>query len=454
MKKLRLSKGLNIPIRGGSDQVFDDLPKPKMVAVSFDPFHAVTFQLLVKEGDHVKIGQPIAKVKKTEGKFFVATGSGIIKEIVRGHKRRLINVIIELDENEDHYPVKLLDITESDKDTIINYMMANGLFPHIRQRPFDTLASSQVLPRDIFIKGLELAPFRPSTNLIVKGHEEDLQVGVSTLAKLTTGHVYMSIDQNQASSHIKQLQDCQLIDVSGPYPATNHSVVIHNTAPIRSIDDIVWTLNMHDVITIGHHIRTGRYLTDKVIALAGEGIIADRRGITRGRVGQPVSELIANRTQSQDLRFISGDLLTGSNVGANGFLNFYDHVISVIPEMVDREFLHFFRLGGSKYSFSKSYFSGHKSPPSEGYSFTTSMHGEERAFVDSSQYEKVMPMAVPTMHLMKAIIGKDYDLAEELGLLEVTAEDFALATFVCPSKIEMCSLVDQGLKDYSKEMFG
>lgn len=454
MIKLQLSKGLNVPIKGAPVEILDDLPKPKTVAVSFDPFHAVTFRLLVKEGDRVKTGQPIAKVKKTEGKFFVATGSGIVKEIIRGNKRRLLNVVIELDDQEEHEVIEPLGLDVSDKKVIRDYLMANGLFPHIRQRPFDTIASAHAEPRDIFIKGWELAPFRPSTNLIVKGHEEDLQAGISTLAKLTTGKVYLSVNSDQASNALLSAKECELIDVKGPYPATNHSVVIHHIAPVLSGEDIVWTLNMHDVITIGHHVRTGRYLTDKMIAIGGEGVISERRGITRGRVGHPLSEMIANRTQAQDLRFISGDPMTGSDVGANGYLNFYDHTISVLPEMTHREFLHFFRLGGSKYSFSKSYLSGHTTSPQEGFSFTTSLHGEERSFVDSSQYEKVMPMTIPTMHLMKAIIGKDYDLAEELGLLEVTAEDFALATFVCPSKIEMCHLVDQGLKDYSKEMFG
>ena len=124
----------------------------------------------------------------------------------------------------------------------------------------------------------------------------------------------------------------------------------------------------------------------------------------------------------------------------------------MVPENVSREFLHFFGLGVDKFSESRAYFSGHLSHSEREYDFTTSLHGEPRPFVVSSPYAQVMPMNIPTMQLVKSVMAEDYDLAEELGLLEVDPEDFALPTFVCPSKIEMVDIIKQGIRDYSIQM--
>ena len=62
-----------------------------------------------------------------------------------------------------------------------------------------------------------------------------------------------------------------------------------------------------------------------------------------------------------------------------------------------------------------------------------------------------MPMRIPTMHLVRAVQAEDFDLAEELGLLEIDAEDFALPTFICPSKVEMSDIIKRGLQLHAKE---
>lgn len=142
----------------------------------------------------------------------------------------------------------------------------------------------------------------------------------------------------------------------------------------------------------------------------------------------------------------------GKKVTPEDFLGFGDTVFTVIPENTEREFLHFMGLGYDKYSFSKAYLSGHLDNKKREYSFTTNQHGEHRPFIDSTLYDKVMPLNVPTMLLVKAVMAEDFEVAETLGLLEVDSEDFALPTFVCPSKMEMTEIIKTGLKQYAKEV--
>ncbi len=206
------------------------------------------------------------------------------------------------------------------------------------------------------------------------------------------------------------------------------------------------------VLTVGKLVSEGKYFIERVVSLAGNGILEGRREFVRIREGFPISDLISNRITDQALRLISGDPLTGIPVESTDFLGFHHSALSVIPENVERQPFHFFRLGFDKYTATRTYASGHVKPPVQGYPFTTNQHGEERPFIDTGIYNKVMPLHIPTVHLIKAILAEDFELAEKLGLLEVAPEDFALSTFICPSKIEMVDIVKQGLHRYSREM--
>ena len=83
--------------------------------------------------------------------------------------------------------------------------------------------------------------------------------------------------------------------------------------------------------------------------------------------------------------------------------------------------------------------------PKKKYAIDTNTHGEERAFVVSGQYEKVLPMNIMPVQLLKAIMAKDIERMEALGIYEVAEEDLALCEFVCSSKIDVQKIVREGL---------
>lgn len=445
-----VKKGCDIPLKGTPAGPVQNLLKPKQISLNLDPFEMIRFKLLVKPGDSVKIGEPLVENKSIPGQFFVSPASGTIAEIRRGLKRRLLDIVIDLDSEENYFEHPLIN-ERSSREEILDFFMRSGLFPHIRMRPFDLIASPKFLPRAIFVRAIETLPFTPAAEMQVEGHDAYFQAGLDVLSKLSE-KVHLVFSEGSSSQAFIDAKGVDKHTIRGPHPAGSSSLHIHLIAPIKSPEDYVWTLSTVDVITVGKMAREGRYFTDRIFGIGGEGIATGKTGYFKGRMGYPLSKLLEGRTISSPCRLISGDPLTGNEAHKEDFIGFYQTVFSSIPENFTREAFHFLRPGLKKYTATRAYASGHRKPPEEGFSFTTNQHGEERPFIDGAVYDRVMPMRIPTMHLVKAILSEDFDLAVQLGLLEVTGDDFALPTFICPSKIEMIQIVNEGLHRYSKEM--
>ncbi len=452
MVHIKVTRGLDIPIAGKPSGSIQNLIAPQQVALNLACFEDIKFKVFIKQGDEVCIGQPLAEDKNCPGRMFVSPAGGVIKEIRRGLKRRLLAIVIDVAKEEKEVSLNPINIKMASKEEILERLKVLGLFAHIRSRPFNGLANPHVMPRSIFVKALESAPFAPDCERQVSGKEREFQAGLEALSKLIQGKVHLVYREGTSCKAFSEALFVEKHTAEGPHPVANSSVHIHYIDPIQKVEDVVWTLTAHDVVCIGYALLHGKYLVEKLISIAGNGIVEGKRGFFKGRAGYPIGGLVAGRNDKGHLRLISGDVLTGTIVQMDDFLGFYDTVFSVIPENVEREFLHFFRLGIGKYSASKAYFSGFIDPSKQEFDFTTNQHGENRAFIDASVYERVMPMQIPTMHLVKAVLAEDFELAEELGLLEVDSEDFALPTFVCPSKVEMMEIVREGLRRYAKEV--
>jgi Na+-transporting NADH:ubiquinone oxidoreductase subunit A len=461
MAHIKITKGLDIPIKGKPHgKVSALIPSgsasqavPDQVALNLVPFENTKFKLLAAAGDVVKIGQPLAEDKTFPGRMFCSPGGGIIKEVRRGFRRSLVDIVIDVAKHEEFQEFPKINIEHASRLEIIDSLKAGGVFAFIRSRPFNKLADPEASPRNIFVKAIESAPFVPPAEMQVAGYEKEFQEGLIALAKLTDGKVHLVYDKATTCKAFTNATHVEKHIAEGPHPIGTHSLHIQSIDPVRSQDDVIWTLNAHDVVRIGVLLTQGRYLTERVISIAGPGVLPDRAGYFKVREGLPVHSLISGRLHPDgDLRFVSGDPLMGKKVNQEDFLGFYHYAFSVIPENDQREFLHFFRLGVDKYSFSKAYVSGHLNNSHREYDFTTNQHGEHRAFVDSTLYDQVMPLPIPTMLLVKAVMAEDFELAERLGLLEVDSEDFALPTFVCPSKMEMTDIIKTGLEQFANEV--
>lgn len=449
--KIVVKKGIDVPIEGKPEGFPQSLPAPRQIALNLDPFDKTRFKLHAKVGDHVKIGQPLLESKSVPGQMFVSPAAGLVSEIRRGEQRRLLDIVIDVDSTEKYEEIGKIGESASAEEMIAHFMKG-GIFPHIRMRPFDRVADPQFKPRAIFVRAVESLPFLPPAEMQVEGHEAYFQAGLNALAKLNFGKVHLVYREDSVCKAFTQAQNVERHTVSGPHPAGTSSLHIHKIDPIRKPDDYRWTLAAVDVVTVGKMVLEGRYNTSRIIGLGGNGFLEGKTGFFRARAGFPISELIASRLVNKPLRLISGDPLTGTAVEQEDFLGFYQTACSVIPENSERQLFHFLRPGFGKYTATRAYVTGHLKPPSGGFPFTTNQHGEERPFIDSAVYDRVMPMGIPTMQLIKAILAEDFELAQLLGLLEVTGEDFALTSFICPSKIEMMQIVKAGEHRYAREL--
>ncbi len=450
--EIQVKKGLDIPLKGKPVGEPIVLKEPHFVSLNLSSFEGVKFRLLVKPGDLVKRGEPLVEIKKFEGTFFVSPAGGVVTEIRRGLKRRLLDIVIEVSQNEEEIEAKPLDLKSASREEILSFLQKGGAFSLIRSRPFDRLADPHKIPKSIFVKGVETAPLTASEEMQVKGHEEDFAVGLKALSHLTSGSLHLVYSKNSTFAPFLNALHAVKHTIEGPHPAGNFSVHIQHIDPIRSSDECVWTLRAQDVVVIGHLIRTGRYLVDQIVAVGGPAISPDKVCFVKTRLGVPIASFAPFVLKDKPVRLISGDPLMGHKVDETDFLGFYDRVFCAIPTNESRQLLHFFRLGSDKYTASRAYLSGFQKD--KAFDFTTNQHGEHRPFIDATLYNKVQPLQIPTMQLVKSVMAGDFDEAEALGLLEVAPEDFALTTFVCPSKMEMTEIIKEGLIACEREVFG
>ena len=417
--KINIKNGLDIPLPGQPTGEIQSIPFPNRLALDLSSFETILFKLIKKEGESVRVGEPLAYDKKCPKRLFVSPASGTVKEIVRGLKRRLLSVVIETDGKQTPFEGKYETLFEA------------GLAPHIRMRPGLRIAHPDRKPEAIFVKAIESAPFAPPPELQIKGYEDFFTAGIKALKEFAPVHLVCREESGVFSS-----SDAQVHTASGPHPIGNHSVHIAAIHPITMNDQVIWTLNIVDVIAIGRWKLEGIYHTQRVISVAG-----DKGGFYRVHSGMPLADLI----EEENVRVISGDPLTGVEVGPEGYLGFYHHTVCALSEPKEkREFLHFLKLNRRGHTASKAYLFRRKTAM-----LSTLMHGEKRAFVDGAIYDRVMPLPIETMTLVKMLLTQEYEKGEAFGLLGVHPEDFALPTYVCPSKIEMTEIVEEGLKAYA-----
>lgn len=430
--KIKIKKGLDIPFTTAPQGEVRQFPLSNEVALDLSSFERVLFTLLKKEGEQVKVGEPIAADKKCPGKVFVSPGSGKVKEIIRGAKRRILSIVIETDQKQTPY--------SKTKGSIEN-LGEGGLLPHIIMRPCMRMAHPKKKPEVIFVKAIESAPFTPPAELQVIGQEALFEAGLEGLKTLAPLHIVCKEGSNCPS--FTQSAHGEVHTAVGPHPIGNPSVHIAAIHPIKRNDQSIWVLSVSDVIAVGMWLKEGMYYTDKVVGVGGEGVPQEKRGYYRVNRGVSLASLTGKVDPA--IRVISGDPLNGSS--SIRYLGFHDHVICALPEGNEkREFLHFLKMHRKGYTASKAYFF-QKSKPM----FTALQHGEERAFVDGAIYDPVMPLNIETMPLIKALLTEEYEKSEALGLLEVAPEDFSLPAFICPSKIEMPEIVKHALWQYAEQ---
>lgn len=445
-----LKKGLNIPIKGKAALKIKKTIAPDVVAVKPTDFKGFVPRLLVKEGDRVLSGSPVLADKTNSDILLVSPVSGIVQSIVRGEKRKLESIIIKADEQQEKVDFGVKNVEKLSAAEIKDALLKSGLWLSLIERPYGIVANPSIRPKAIFVSAFNTAPLAADTEFALGSEFAQVQVGVNAIAKLTDGGVHISLDEDRyASTPFHKLEHAILHTFSGKHPAGNVGVQISHLSPIRK-GETIWTITPLMLSAIGKLFTTGKYNVSRKIAITGPAAIepAYVEGLP-GMSMKDISEFYDN--SNGDIRFVSGDCLSGINIGSEGFLGFHDNQITLLREEKEREILGWakpFRF--NLFSSSKAYFSWLL--PNKKYEMGTNMHGGVRAFVLSDVYAKVLPMDIFPVFLIKACLAGDIDKMEQFGIYEVLPEDFALCEYVDPSKNEIQSIIQNGIDLMIKEM--
>jgi Na+-transporting NADH:ubiquinone oxidoreductase subunit A len=446
-KFVRLKKGFDIRLVGKAEPVIADVPPTETYAVKPTDFQGVYLpKVMVNEGDVVKAGSPLFHDKRHTEVRFCSPVSGQVAAVIRGEKRKLLEIRVLADKTVEYTvfrkytPSEIVNLSRQEAQGML---LQSGVWPNIIQRPFGTIADPAVTPKNIFVSCFDSHPLAPDYGLLFKGQENFFQTGLDILKKFTAGQVHLSVHSGMEISPVfAQAKGIELHKFSGPHPAGCVGVQIHHIAPINK-GDVVWTVNPFGVIQIGKLFLQGIYDASKLVAVTGSEVKSPRYYKTF--TGACINKFTAGNLNSEEVRYISGNVLTGTSVGKDGYLGFFDHQLTVIREGRYHEFLGWLLPGANKLSFQRAFGLFSFLTPGKNFRLDTNTHGEPRAFVQTGVFEKVTPMDVLPTHLLKSILAQDLDEMEELGIYEVIEEDLALCEFVDVSKHPVQKIVREGI---------
>lgn len=446
-KTIKLKKGFNLNLAGKPENKIVETIQPETFALKPTDFVGIDRpKLVVKEGDNVKAGSPVYYDKPFQDIFYTSPVSGEIVEIKRGEKRKVLEIKILADKEIEYEKFNSYSVSEIEslsKEDAASQMKLSGVWPGIIQRPYGVVANPTDVPKAIFISAFDSSPLATDYAFALQGKEQFFQAGLDILKKFTSGLVHLNINgSGEVPSIFSQVSNIEVNKITGQHPAGNVGVQIHHIDPINK-GDIIWTTTPYFVAQIGQLFMEGKYDASNLIALTGSSV--EDPSYIKTYAGAQLSKVLDSKVRSGKNRFISGNILSGEAVGKEGYLGFYHNQLTVIPEGDYEEFLGWIKPSATKLSFHKAFGLLSFLNSKKEYQVDTNTHGEQRSFVVSGEFEKVLPMDILPTYLFKAILANDYDEMEALGIFELVEEDVALCEFIDPSKNDLQVILRQGI---------
>lgn len=446
---IKIKKGIDIHLVGEAKKEVKNY-NPQLFAIKPHDFIGVVPKMHVAEGDDVKVGTVLFHDKNNESVFFTSPASGKVKAIVRGEKRVILQVIVESDGKFETLDFGKADPSKLSRNEIVEKLVQSGTWTMLRQRPYSTIAKTQDEPKCIAVSMFDTAPLAPDNNFIVKDQMAAIKAGVEALAKLTKGMVYLNVNSSETQQALASLnfsaKNVTITEFQGPHPAGNVSTQLNVLSPINK-GETVWYTYAQNLIAIGNLFLNGVYDSSRVVAFTGSEVKEPM--YYRTRIGADMSGLYEN-ISSENVRIISGNVLTGKKINGENFLGYYDSQVTVIPE--GDHYQLFGWLAPNFKKFTSTNTMGASLCKKSKKVLDTNLNGGIRPLIMTGNFEKVFPFDIYPMQLIKACIIKDIDQMEELGIYEIDAEDFALCEVIDPSKTAIQQIVRESLEMLRKEM--
>ena len=433
---IKLKQGLDINLVGEAQKAVAKTVAANEVSLKPSDFACFKPHLEVRVGDKVKAGSVLFTDKNRPEIRFCSPVSGEVTEVRRAERRRITDVVVKADGNNEYEKFDTSNL--SSKDAVKNLLLQSGVWPYLRQRPFNIIADPKQDAKAVYISTFDSAPLAADYQFVLKDQLADFQAGVDLLSKIAP--VYVGYNNKISGNIFQNVKNATLTGFEGPHPAGNAGVQISHVCPVNK-GEMVIVVNPQDVVIVGRLAKSGIYDAKKTIALVGGKVKSPAYYSTVANA--KIDGIISGNYETEDARIIGGNVLTGTKLSADGYLGFYDNEISIIPEGNYYDFFGWALPGLKKYSFSHTFFSW--LCPKKQYNLDTNMHGEKRAYVVTGTFEKLVPMDILPLQLIKAILAENIELMEELGIYEVAEEDFALCEFADTSKTDIQAIIRKGL---------
>ena len=447
---IEVKKGLDLPITGAPEQRIEDARPVRHVAILGTDYVGMKPTMEVQEGDKVKLGQLLFTDKKIDGVRFTAPASGEVVAINRGEKRRLLSVVIKVDENEEAMTFASHDrdaLGQLERQSVVDQLVESGLWTALRTRPFSRTPAIDSTPTDIFVTAVDTHPLSADPAVVINENPQAFEDGLKVLTRLTEGNVFLCTGAN-ASIPGGNVSGVKTESFAGPHPAGLVGTHIHYLSPV-ALHKKVWHIGYQDVIAFGKLFVEGKLDTNRIIAVGGPR--AENPRLLRTRIGASTEELLAGEViKPDDTRVISGSVFSGvSAEGSLTYLGRFHNQVSLLEEGNKRTFFGWMSTGANRHSIMGIYIS--KIKGLSNYAPTTSTNGSERAMVPIGAYEAIMPLDIMPTQLLRTLIVGDIEVAMQLGCLELDEEDLALCTYVCPGKYEYGPILRDNLARIEKE---
>ena len=441
-----IKKGLDLPIDGKPVQAIQPGSDISQVALLGDDYVGMKPTLLVKEGDPVKLGQPVFVDKKTEGVVYTSPTSGKVSSINRGAKRKFLSMIFDVDGEAEESFQSHETVVDLGRESIQKQLLDSGMWAAFRTRPFSKVPLPGSDPSSIFVTAMDTNPLSAEPELIISNHSEHFTTGLQVITQLTSGKTFVCT-RNDSRIAGDKVPNVVQEEFHGPHPAGLPGTHIHFLDPVGP-EKTVWQIGYQDVIAIGHLFTTGKLMTERTVSVAGPRVL--KPGLFTTRLGCRVEDLTSGMIDGDDTRIVSGSVLCGRTCEEPiNFLGRYDVQISALEEGDKREFLGWQGPGFNKFSITRIYAGA--VGVGKLFKMSTNINGSKRSMVPVETYERVMPLDILPTQLLRALIVNDTEQAQALGCLELSEEDLGLCTYVCPGKYEYGSILRENLTQIEKE---
>ena len=298
-------RGVHLPHKKGTSKLTPVvMPSPKTVLIPLSMHIGAPATPIVKVGDTVKIGQPIAEASGYVSSKIHSSISGKIKSIdstVLSNGKQIPSILIENDGLDEIFE----EIAPPDVNSFEDFIAAiqeSGIVG-LGGAGFPTAVKLNVRAvDDIVINGAECEPYITSDTRTMLDRTDDISFGIELLNKwLSPKRIIFGIEKNKPecieaiSAVCADHERAFVKPLKSLYPQGGEKVLIyHATGRIvpegkLPIDASVIVINCTTLAEIAKYIKTGMPLVKKCITVDG-GAIAEPKNVI-APIGTRINEL-------------------------------------------------------------------------------------------------------------------------------------------------------------------